>query len=527
MASRATSATATSASEPSAPEPVADYLAAHADAAPNKLAVIDDRPGQPQRQQTFAEFNACVNQLANGLINSGINPGQKVMWLGQNSIEVWAFVHAARKAGTVSVPLNYRLSDTESIYVINNSDSVLVFADAEFAQLLERIRPETPDVANVVIFGGDPLADQTSIDSFLGSGDEPTRGQAGAATMIYTSGTTGNPKGAVRDRTGSVDQLRALVGAFKYTPDDVYITCGPLYHSGPGGFAAIAHTLGHTVVLQHKFEAEDWLRLIDTYGCTSTFSAPTPIRMVVNLAAEIKAKYSTKSMRVMVANAAPWPFALKEAYVKDFPPQSLWEVYGSTEMGVNTLLAPEDQLRKPGSCGKPAPLVDIALFDPDGNEVTEPGAQGELFVRATSVFDTYYKAEEKYAADHKDGGWHTVGDIAYRDDEGFLFICDRKTDMIISGGMNIYPAEIEAALELHEAIFEAAVIGVPSEQWGEAVLAVVVVADGASVDAAGVEAHAREHLASYKLPRRVEFVDEIPKTGSNKILKRDLRKRFS
>ncbi len=452
------------------------------------------------------------------------------MWLGQNSLEVLSFTHAARKAGLISVPLNYRLTDDESVYVIDNSDAKVIWADVAYAETLARLRPRLAKVHTVVIFAGDPLDGQLAADDFLGPEEAPQRDQATSGTMIYTSGTTGNPKGAVRHRTSSPEQGGALLELMGYGPGDTYVTCGPLYHSGPGGFAAIAHTLGNTVVLQHKFDPEDWLRLIDTYSCSSTFSAPTPIRMVVNLPAETKAKYDTSSMRIMVANAAPWPFALKEAYVQDFPPESLWEVYGSTEMGVNCVLAPEDQMRKPGSCGKPAPLVEVKLFDPLGNEVTEVGEPGELFVRASSVFDTYYKADEKYDEDDRDG-WHTVGDIAYRDDEGFLFICDRKKDMIISGGMNIYPAEIEAALEQHPDIYEVAVLGIESEQWGESVLAVVVPQPGSPLDAtrdpAEIERFSREKLAGYKLPRLVEFMDEIPKTGSNKILKRDLRNRFA
>jgi fatty-acyl-CoA synthase/long-chain acyl-CoA synthetase len=380
-------------------------------------------------------------------------------------------------------------------------------------------------VQAVVIFAGDPLEGQIAEADFLGSDAEVELDQSSSGTMIYTSGTTGHPKGAVRRQTGSPEQSMGLLQKIGYGPGDVYITCGPLYHSGPGGFAGIAHVLGNTVVLQHKFDPEDWLRLIDAYRCSSTFSAPTPIRMVVNLPAEVKAKYDTSSMKIMIANAAPWPHPLKQAYVQDFPPESLWEVYGSTEMGVNTVLAPEDQMRKPGSCGLPAPYVEIALFDDDGNIIDEPNVPGELFVRASSVFDTYYKADDKYAADDRDG-WHTVGDIAYRDDEGYLFICDRKKDMIISGGMNIYPAEIEAALEQHPGIYEVAVIGVESEQWGETVMAIIVPREpGLTVDE--VNTFAREQLASYKLPRLIEFVDEIPKTGSNKILKRELRERFA
>jgi fatty-acyl-CoA synthase/long-chain acyl-CoA synthetase len=226
----------------------------------------------------------------------------------------------------------------------------------------------------------------------------------------------------------------------------------------------------------------------------------------------------------MLANAAPWSFALKQQYVADFPAESLWEVYGSTELGVDSVLRPEDQLRKPGSCGQPAPGIEIRLLDDDGQEVTGTGPDhpGEVYIRSQSVFDAYYKNDASYDANSR-GDFHTVGDIAYWDDEGYLYICDRKTDMIISGGMNIYPAEIEAALDQHPEIYDVAVFGVPSDQWGEVVHATVVRAPGSSLTAEQVTAFGREHLASYKVPRSVDFTGELPRTGSGKILKRQLR----
>ena len=502
-----------------------DQLAAHAAAMPDKAAVIDDRPGPTPRATTFVEPNSLANRIASGLIERDAASGSKVMWCGKNSLELVAFTHAARKVGALAVPLNYRLSDEETTYVVTNSDTELVWVDAEFAPLFERIRPRIDNVRDVVVFGGDAREGQVPVDGFLGDDVEPPEPEVPAGTMIYTSGTTGHPKGAVKTGGSSLEQSKGLLDRLGYEPDDVHLTCGPLYHSGPGGFARIAHTLGNTLVVQHKFDAEDWLRLLDTYRATSSFSAPTPIRMICDLPDEVKARYDTSSMRVMVANAAPWSFALKEAYLDEFPEESLWEVYGSTELGVNCVLAPADQRRKPGSCGEPAPDVDIALFTSEGERITDPDVPGELYVRASSVLDTYYKAEEKFAADHREGGWHTVGDIAYVDDEGYYFICDRKTDMIISGGVNIYPAEIEDALERHPGIFEAAVLGFPDDKWGESVLACIVRRDS-SLTVDDIEAHAREHLAGYKVPRRVEFVDEIPKTGSNKILKRSLRERF-
>jgi fatty-acyl-CoA synthase/long-chain acyl-CoA synthetase len=368
------------------------------------------------------------------------------------------------------------------------------------------------------------LVDAASADEFVPGDIDP---EAAGATMIYTSGTTGKPKGALRRTGGSPEQTGALLNFIGVRPDDVYITTGPLYHSGPGGFMAIAVAMGQTVVVQRKFDPIDWLRLVDTYKASSTFAAPTPIRMICNVAADIKSRYDRSSMRIMIANAAPWSFALKQMYVADFPPESLFEVYGSTELGVNTVLRPEDQMRKPGSCGKEAPMVEIRLYDDDGNIVTDigPEATGEVFVRSSSVFSDYYKQHDKFEEDHRDG-FQTVGDIAYRDDEGYLYICDRKKDMIISGGMNVYPAEIEAALEAHPDIYEAAVFGIPSEDWGELVHAVIVKHPGSDLDDAGVVAHARAHLASYKLPRSIAWADELPKTGSGKVLKRDLRKPY-
>ena len=230
-------------------------------------------------------------------------------------------------------------------------------------------------------------------------------------------------------------------------------------------------------------------------------------------------------MRILIANAAPWSYALKLAYLERFPEDSLFEVYGSTELGVNTIMTPEFQRAKPGSCGRAAPGVEIRLFRDDGSVVEDAREPGELYVRSEGQFSTYHKAHDKFLEDRRED-WHTVGDIAYFDDDGFYYICDRKKDMIISGGVNIYPAEVEHALELHPEILEAAVFGIPSEEWGESVHAVVVAKDGSNVDSGAVQSFAREHLAGYKIPRSVAFAGEIPKTGSGKILKRELRAPF-
>jgi acyl-CoA synthetase (AMP-forming)/AMP-acid ligase II len=509
-----------------------DFLTAYSLTQPDKLAIVDDRPDGTLRTLTFGELNACSNQLANVLLELGVRPGDsKVVWCGQNSPGLVLMINAARKLGVTAVPLNYRLSDEEAAYVTDHSDATIVYVDAEFAAMFERVRGELSQVQHYLVFDGDAPDGMIAVDPLIeaASPSEPAipEGTEAGSTMIYTSGTTGKPKGALRRGAANPQQSAALLALIGYTPDDVYVPTGPLYHSGPGGFMSMAQALGQTVVLQRKFNPEDWLRLVEKYQVTSTFSAPTPIRMICNLPDEVKAKYDVSSMKRMIANAAPWSFALKQMYLAYFPGDSLFEIYGSTELGVNCVLRPEDQLRKPGSCGKPSPMVEVKLFDDAGNEVvgTGPEHAGELFVKSPSVFADYYKQHDKFVADSKHG-YQTVGDIAYLDDEGYVYICDRKKDMIISGGMNIYPAEIEAALEHHADVLEVAVFGTPSEEWGETVHAVVVVREGGSLTDQAVMDFARLHLAHYKVPRSVTFIDELPKTGSGKVLKRELRAPF-
>jgi acyl-CoA synthetase (AMP-forming)/AMP-acid ligase II len=467
-----------------------------------------------------------ANQLANLFLALGVDTSTKVCWCGQNSGPLVLATHALRKVGAIGVPLNYRLSADEAAYVIDNSDAAVVYVDAEYEPLIASIRDRVPKVHEVVVFDGDGSL-EALMDAQPDGTPSPVLDGAGTGpgqSMIYTSGTTGKPKGAVRTSRLDPSSSAGLLALVGYTPDDVYLTTGPLYHSGPGGFAGIAHALGNTVVVQHKFDPEDWLRLVQTYKVTTTFTAPTPIRMICSLPPEVKDGYDRSSMARLIANAAPWTLNLKKMYLADFPPDSLWEVYGSTELGVDTVLKPEDHLRKPGSCGQAAPGVEIRLFDENGEPVTEPFRTGELYVRSATVFSEYYKAEEKYRESTL-GDFHTVGDIAYFDDEAFFYIADRKNDMIISGGMNIYPAEIEAALDPCPDIYEVAVFGVPDEQWGESVRAFAV-PSREGVTEADVLSFARQHMAGYKVPRSVTFVAELPKTGSGKVLKRQLRDEF-
>ncbi len=355
-----------------APDQPPDLLAIYAQVSADKPAVIDDRPDGTIRHITFAELNTEVNRLADSLLARGLSPGDRVAWCGKNSIEVIIWMDACRKAKLVAVPVGYRLTAEEAAYVVADSDARICLVDAEHAALFASFTGELPGVDAVVTFAGEALDGQVAHADFVrsASAEEPVGPDAAVGTMIYTSGTTGKPKGAVRRKGADPVLAASLISEWQCSPDDIHLTCGPLYHSGPMMLAGVGHALGCTLVVQRNFDPEDWLRLIDTYRVTATFAAPTPIRMVVNLPPEVKVRYDRASMRLMLANAAPWPQALKKAYLADFPVDSLWEIYGATELGVCALLRPEHQLAKPGSCGQPAPYVEVMLLDDDGREVT-------------------------------------------------------------------------------------------------------------------------------------------------------------
>ena len=289
---------------------MADMLTELAERLGDKPALIDDRPGGGTVRWSYADLEANANRLANVFLDHGIEPGNRVMWCGRNSHWPVACGHAARKVGAVSVPLNYRLTAEEAAYVVHNSDAKVVLVDAEFAPLFERIRPEIPQVASVIVYDGDCRGGQLGAAALLDdAGTAPVdvgADPSAAGTMIYTSGTTGKPKGAVRSAgPGDPDLFEAMMRLYRWQPDDVYLTTGPLYHSGPGGFLGLAQLLGNTAVLQRVFDAEDWLRLLDTYEVTATFSAPTPIRRICQLSDDVLRKYRRDRLRIMIANAAP------------------------------------------------------------------------------------------------------------------------------------------------------------------------------------------------------------------------------
>jgi acyl-CoA synthetase (AMP-forming)/AMP-acid ligase II len=511
--------------------PVPDVLALHANAKPDAAAVLVDRGAeQPAACTSFGELNSLVNRAAHGLVALGARPGQRLVWCGPNSLEVLVTIHAARKLGLVAVPLSYRFNAEEMAYVVDNSDATVVVADAEQAPLLASVRAAIPKVQACVSFGGaTPDGFTTWSDALAGQpGGEPDvtdDASVAGAQMIYTSGTTGKPKGALRTRTDRTLVFALLTELGLGQPDDIHLTTGPLYHSGPLAFASMSHTLGNPIVLLRKFDPVAWLRLVREHRVTNTFSAPTQLKRIVSLPDADLAQADVSSMRCLIANAAPVPYSLKCEVIEKLGDGFLFEVYGSTELGVDTVLRPEDQLRKPGSCGKPYGGIELKVVRDDGSHAPA-GEAGELFIRTGLAMDGYHKTAEQLTElgdDARQRDWKSVGDVAYIDDEGYVHICDRKKDMIISGGVNIYPAEIEAVLYAHPQVLDAAAFGIPDDEWGEAVHAIVQPKAGESIDVDALAAFASERLAGYKRPRSWEVRDELPRTESGKLLKRVLR----
>jgi acyl-CoA synthetase (AMP-forming)/AMP-acid ligase II len=311
-----------------------------------------------------------------------------------------------------------------------------------------------------------------------------------------------------------------MISMFELSANDVHLVCGPGYHSAVSMFSALHHLLGSTIVVQPKFEAASALDLIEQHHVTTTMMAPTLLRRLVD--AQAARSRDVSSLRAIFLGAAPCPYALKEHAERVFG-QVMWEFYGATETGVNTVLRPEDQLRKPGSCGQAMPGQEIRLVGADGRDVPD-GTPGELMVRNTWLAE-YYNRPDATAHNLHDG-FFTVGDVAYRDSEGFYYICDRSVDMVISGGVNIYPAEIEAVLHEHPQVLDVAVFGIPDDEWGESVYAVVQARAEETIDLNELRAFVEARVAGYKRPRRYELRDELPRTDAGKLLKRVLRDEF-
>jgi len=496
-----------------------DFVSLHAQSKPDAVAQIEE-----DRRLTWRELLARRNRLAGALAKLGVGPGEHVIVYAPNSLECLLASAATRAANAVPVPMNHRLVADEVSYILENSDAVAAFVGGPFVAIADEVAPRAAKIRHWILLGEERRSWATSLDDLLEQDAEPPPvdpAQGLGGSMIYTGGTTGRPKGAFRAASDPRVTLAYMQALGMIHDPHVHLVAGPLYHSAPGSFALFSAVVGGTVVVMRRFDPEHALHLIQTHRVTSTFMAPALVKRIVDLPESVRARYDVSSMRSLVVAAAPCPMRVKEDALRYFGP-CFYEFYGSTELGINTVLRPEEILKKPGSCGQAAPGIEITLLDDDGNPVPV-GEPGELYVRRFGgMYDEYYKNPEATRQTRR-GDWYSVGDVARVDADGFYTLCDRKRDMIISGGVNIYPAEIEDVLHRHPAVDDVAVFGVPDDDWGERVHAAVRLRAGQALTADELRAFARKHLADYKVPREVSFPEDFPRDSAGKLVKRLLR----
>jgi long-chain acyl-CoA synthetase len=441
-----------------------------------------------------------------------------------NSADLVALYFAVLQTGLYVVPVNWHLVGPEVAYIIEDSGAKVFVAHERFADMaVEAGRTVAAKFAIGDIPGFRPLAE-------LGDDGEgrPAERTAGAP-MVYTSGTTGRPKGVRRPLTGQDPDAVPpaslwFFGIFGLKPfdDHVHICGSPLYHTAVLNFVGISLQMGHTVVLMEKWEPEEMLQLIERHRVTHSHMVPTQFHRLLGLPEEVRNRYDVSSLRTMIHGAAPCPLETKRRMLDWWGPVVV-EYYAATEGGGTTIMA-DEWLRKPGSVGKAWPGSVVKVLDDQGADMPV-GEPGLVYMKMGASTFEYHKDKEKTLA-ARVGDLFTLGDIGYLDEDGYLYLCDRKSDMIISGGVNIYPAEIEGELAVHPKIADIAVFGVPHPDWGEEIKAVVQPADGVEPSEELTEellAYARERLAKFKLPRTIDYIEEMPRDPNGKLYKRKLR----
>jgi long-chain acyl-CoA synthetase len=499
----------------------------------DQLALADDT-----QTRSWAEFDERVNRLIHSFRDAGIGPGDTIAVVAGNCNEWFETAFACASGGIVFVPVNWHLVANELAYIIGDSDSKAVVVGHQFyddvSTALADKRCSAVELALVV---GAPGNDRfQNFDDFVaaGSPDEP-KNQSFGGPMFYTSGTTGNPKGVRGSLTnmpeGADPSIWQLIGggfAEQVGGVGTTVLCGPFYHSAQWAYSFLPMLGGSATVMQHKYDSAGVLQLIDDYQATNIHLVPTQMKRLVDLPDDVKESFDGSSLRLVLHGAAPCPPAVKQAMIDWWGPV-ITEYYGSTEGSVITMIDSEEWQRKGGSVGKPLDNMEIIVVGEDGTRLGT-NESGTLYFRNAMGMDfEYHNAPDKTADSHLEPGVFTTGDVGYVDDEGFLWLSDRKIDMIISGGVNIYPAEIENALGGHQLVGDVAVIGVPNEEFGEEVKAIVVPNDGVEAGdelAAALTAFCRENLAGYKRPRSFDFVDALPRTGTGKVQKAKLRAPF-
>ena len=498
---------------------------------PDKLALKDH-----VRCFTYLETNRRVNQLGQGLLKLGLTKGDKVAVFMDNCIEFIELYLATAKSGIIIVPINFRLVGPEVAYIVNNSDAKAMVVEEQFTKVIDPIRKELVSIApeNYIIVGK-KTSGYCEYEAFIA--DESKRELEAvvypedAWILIYTSGTTGKPKGVIRSHASHISFYLTVALDFGFNEHDICMNIMPLCHINATFYTLIFLYFGGSAFIQpsQSFKAAELLRAVETEKVTFISLIPTHYNLILTLDEKSRDR-DVSSIRKLLCSSAPVRKKMKQDIINFFPNAELFEGYGSTEAGCVTLLKPEDQMAKPGSIGCEALGTDfIKILDSDGNEL-HAGEVGEIYSCGPTLFDEYYKLPEKTAESFRNG-WFSAGDMGMMDEDGFYYIVDRKDNMIITGGENVYPSEVEDVVGGLECVFDCACIGLPDEKWGEKIVAVVTLKDGKrqeDVSEQEIKDCCREKLAGYKRPKEIIFIDneEMPRTPTGKILHRKLKDKY-
>jgi long-chain acyl-CoA synthetase len=475
----------------------------------------------------FGELYAKSQRVAAVLRSAGLRRGDGVALVLPNRAEFFDITWGCQLSGLYYTAVNIHFTPDEVAYVIDDSDAKAVFVDASMRDLAEHLRSSTAGVHIVV--GGSLAGWQSYDDAVARAGDAPP--PSDGSEMLYSSGTTGRPKAVRRplptDGNGSWAQSvleMALTHKYDMSPASVYLSPAPLYHAAGVNYTMAVSRVGAAAIIMRKFDAEDVLRLIETCRVTHAQFVPTMFVRMLKLPRAVREKYDVSSLQCVIHAAAPCPVDVKHQMMTWFGP-IIHEYYGGTEGFAGTTIGPLAWLAHPGSVG--IPMSPVHVVGEDGEELSV-GESGELYFEGGPDFE-YFKDPAKTASVYNDRGWRSLGDMGYVDEDGYLYLTDRSTFMIVSGGVNIYPQEAENLLVMHPKLVDAAVFGVPNDEFGEEVKAVVQPIDGVTpgpdLEAELIE-HCRTHLAGYKCPRTVEFDAELPRDPNGKLYKRRIRERY-
>lgn len=482
-------------------------IAAIAQDEPERLAIVCG-----DTRVSYREFNEASNGAAFTYARAGVSHGDRLAVMCHNRPELFMAWNGAARLGAMVVPIGYRTTADELAYILEDSGARVLLHD----------RPEVVDQARLP----ESVLQIWDVDEpgcIERNSEPPTRDFLGCSvtTMVYTSGTTGRPKGIVRSPAAPTAEYagNAFMRFWEFGPNDVHLLCGPAYHTAPGNYAQMHLMEGAAVVIQPRFSAEETLGLIESERVTTTHMVPANFVRILEVEWQ---RYDLSSIRKVLHAAAPCPVGVKRQILEVFPPGSVWEYFGMSE-GMGTMISPEEWLTHPGSVGRPFPGVDVHILDENGKGVA-PGEVGMIYVSSVPGYPpfAYHHAPDKTEEAWRDG-YYTVGDLGSLDKEGYLFIADRRTDLVIRGGVNIYPAEVEQALVDHPDVVDAAVFGLNDDRMGQKVHAVVELRPGTSPDPAALIDWLGSRLASFKLPSTVEFVDHLPREPTGKVRKAEMR----